>query len=270
MDLKRRNYRRLLVCILFINIICIFACGYYLIRDKIPDKVRVSVGNRADFDLDLPLTAKTHVEDVSGATRPGFVVRYDIGIIHHQPIRPWRVGDIDSQRLFDRGVTGLGHDGGFVVDPLKFPGDDFGIQRGVFQSQAGGAGFLPGIRAGGRHVVGVIHVERGGGECGRVPSRIAAGDVGGAEKDIFPRLPGRAMIERRIYTASCTRHQIRSLTRIQIDVVAMLRIVVGWRHEIDVVRHIHEEIGVDLLHVGETETPVRRFPGPGECRQQHG
>ena len=65
MDLKRRNYRRLLVCILFINIICIFACGYYLIRDKIPDKVRVSVGSRADFDLDLPLTAKTHVEDVS-------------------------------------------------------------------------------------------------------------------------------------------------------------------------------------------------------------
>ena len=211
-----------------------------------------------------------HVEDVSGATRPGFVVRYDIGIIHHQPIRPWRVGDIDSQRLFDRGVTGLGHDGGFVVDPLKFPGDDFGIQRGVFQSPAGGAGFLPGIRAGGRHVVGVIHVERGGGECGRVPSRIAAGDVGGAEKDIFPRLPGRAMIERRIYTASCTRHQIRSLTRIQIDVVAMLRIVVGWRHEIDVVRHIHEEIGVDLLHVGETETPVCRSPGPGECRQQQG
>ena len=49
----------------FIILSAFFACGYYLIRDKIPDKVRVSVGSRADFDLDLPLTAKTHVEDVS-------------------------------------------------------------------------------------------------------------------------------------------------------------------------------------------------------------
>ena len=65
MILKRKKYRRLLVCFLLINIICIFAYGYYLINDKIPDKLKVSVGSASDFDLELPLVAKTHVENVS-------------------------------------------------------------------------------------------------------------------------------------------------------------------------------------------------------------
>lgn len=65
MNLKRKKYRRLLVCFLLINIICIFAYGYYLINDKIPDKLKVSVGSASDFDLELPLVAKTHVENVS-------------------------------------------------------------------------------------------------------------------------------------------------------------------------------------------------------------
>ena len=65
MNLKRKKYRWLLVYVLLINIICIFAYGYYLINDKIPDKLKVCVGDASDFDLELPLVATTHVEDVS-------------------------------------------------------------------------------------------------------------------------------------------------------------------------------------------------------------
>ena len=65
MNLNRKKYRRLLLVILFINIICIFAYGYYLFDKKFPDEVKVQVGAAADFDLELPLVAKTHVEDVS-------------------------------------------------------------------------------------------------------------------------------------------------------------------------------------------------------------
>lgn len=65
MNSKQKKYRRLLLCVLIINIISIFACTYYVIVDKIPDKFRVCVGSSWDFDLELPLVAKTHVEDVS-------------------------------------------------------------------------------------------------------------------------------------------------------------------------------------------------------------
>lgn len=65
MNLNRKKYRRLLLVILFINIICIFAYGYYLFDRKFPDELKMQVGACADFDLELPLVAKTHVEDVS-------------------------------------------------------------------------------------------------------------------------------------------------------------------------------------------------------------
>lgn len=65
MNVKLKKYRWLLICVLFVNIMGIFAYGYYLINEKIPDCLKVSVGSASDFDLELPLTAKTYVEDVS-------------------------------------------------------------------------------------------------------------------------------------------------------------------------------------------------------------
>ena len=61
----RRKYRCLLLIMLFVNIICIFSLAYYLLNEKIPDQLKVKVGISENFDFELPLTAKTHVEDVS-------------------------------------------------------------------------------------------------------------------------------------------------------------------------------------------------------------
>ena len=61
----RRKYRYLLFIVLFVNIICIFTWAYYLLNEKIPDQLKVKVGTSENFDFELPLTAKTHVEDVS-------------------------------------------------------------------------------------------------------------------------------------------------------------------------------------------------------------
>lgn len=61
----KTKYRRFLLFLLVINIIGIFAYGYYLLDSKLPDVVKVEVGTESAFDLELPFVARAHVEDVS-------------------------------------------------------------------------------------------------------------------------------------------------------------------------------------------------------------
>jgi len=61
--MTRRKYRRWLIFALCINICAIFIYSLYLFEHKIPDSLKIKVGNEEVFDFGLPFTATTYVED---------------------------------------------------------------------------------------------------------------------------------------------------------------------------------------------------------------
>jgi len=61
--MTRKRYRKWLIFALCINICVIFIDSLYLFEHKIPDNLRVRVGNEEFFDFGLPFTATTYVDN---------------------------------------------------------------------------------------------------------------------------------------------------------------------------------------------------------------
>lgn len=60
---RKRKYRRLLVAVLFVNLLGLAFYLYYMVDNQIPDAIRVNVGEEVRMDYQLPVTANSTVED---------------------------------------------------------------------------------------------------------------------------------------------------------------------------------------------------------------
>lgn len=61
---RKTMYRKVLMLLLFINLIVILVFSYMQIARSIPDKIRIMVGENEDFNFNLPIEADFTVEDM--------------------------------------------------------------------------------------------------------------------------------------------------------------------------------------------------------------
>ncbi len=61
---SKRIYRRVLICLFIINIICLGYYTYYYIEKSIPDEIKMLVGEQESFDFNMPMEANIKTEDV--------------------------------------------------------------------------------------------------------------------------------------------------------------------------------------------------------------
>ncbi len=61
---SKRIYRRVLICLFIINIICLGYYTYYYIEKNIPDEIKMLVGEQESFDFNMPMEANIKTEDV--------------------------------------------------------------------------------------------------------------------------------------------------------------------------------------------------------------
>lgn len=62
--MQKKIYRRILIILLIVNIGAIFYLGYYTLKTKVPNEIKILVGQEEEFDFSVPLVASLFTSDV--------------------------------------------------------------------------------------------------------------------------------------------------------------------------------------------------------------
>lgn len=62
--MHKKLYRKILICLLALNIAAIGCMGYYILETEVPNEIKIMVGREEQFDFSLPFIASLFTEDI--------------------------------------------------------------------------------------------------------------------------------------------------------------------------------------------------------------